>query len=395
MIDDMNGERIVYFDNAATSHPKAPGVADAVSRFIDTVGANPGRSGHRLSIDAARVLFDARELVSRLFNSGDPHRCVFTLNATEAINLALKGLLRPGGHVVTSGMEHNSVMRPLRALEREGVEVSVARCSPGGLLDPDDVRRAIKPNTKMVVLNHASNVTGALLPIRETGRICRESGILLLADCAQTAGCVPIDLRADTADLVAFAGHKSLLGPQGVGGLVVGGRVDISKMTPLKRGGTGSRSEMEEQPDFLPDMLEAGTPNTPGIAGLAAGIEFILSEGIEKIRARELALIRRLIERLSEIPSVEIVGDPNPETRVATVSFNVLGMEASDVGFRLDDEFGVLCRVGLHCAPAAHKTLGTFPKGTVRFSLGYFSTEEEIDYAADALKKISSGSGAR
>jgi len=384
----MEDNQTIYFDNAATSCPKPPGVAEAVARFINEIGANPGRSGHRASIEAARVLFEARELVANLFNAGDPSRCVFTLNATEALNLALKGLLRPGDHAVTTGMEHNSVMRPLRALEKAGVALTVVPCSAAGHLDPADVARAVRPGTKLVVMTHASNVTGTLLPLRDVARLCREKDILLVADCAQTAGCFPIDVQADMIDLLAFAGHKSLLGPQGTGGLVIGERALAANMAPLTQGGTGSRSEYETQPDFPPDMFESGTPNTPGLAGLAAGLEFVLGAGAAKIRAREQSLMSNLITRLLEIPGLTIIGDPDPESRVATVSFNIEGLSPSDVGFRLDDEFGILCRAGLHCAPAAHKTLGTFPGGAVRFGLSYFSTEAEIERAAQALHSI-------
>jgi cysteine desulfurase / selenocysteine lyase len=387
----MNDMNTIYFDNAATSFPKPPGVAVAVSRFINEIGANPGRSGHRSSIEAARVLFDARDLISTLFNSGDPNRCVFTLNATEALNLALKGLLRPGDHAITTGMEHNSVMRPLRALEAAGVSLTIVPCSSGGALDPTDVAAALRADTKLVVMTHASNVTGALLPVREVGRLCRERNILLVVDAAQTGGCFPVDIQSDMIDMLAFAGHKSLLGPQGTGGLVIGSRVDVSQIEPLKQGGTGSRSEFEIHPDFLPDIFEAGTPNTPGIAGLAAGIEFVLSLGVAEIHKREQLLMRILTEKLLDIPGLKIVGDPNPKTRVATVAFNIASQTPSDIGFRLDDEFDVLCRVGLHCAPAAHKTLGTFPGGAVRFGLSYFSTEEEIVKAADALRIIAGG----
>ncbi len=387
----MAEKRTVYFDNAATSFPKPAGVAEAILKAIREIGANPGRSGHRLSVDAARVIFNTREIVARLFNIEDPNRCIFTANATEAINIALKGLLRAGDHAITTGMEHNSVMRPLRALEQAGVGLTVVQCSPDGKLDPDDLARAILPNTKIAVINHASNVNGNIQPVREIGRLCRDKSILLLADCAQTAGCLPIDITEDNIDLLAFTGHKGLLGPQGTGGLILGSRVDITKIAPLKQGGTGSRSEIEFQPDFLPDMFEAGTPNTPGIAGLGAGVEFVLAAGVEKIRDHERTLVRQLVERLKNIKGVEIAGDSDPDTRVATVSFNISGHDPSVVGFRLDDEYGVLCRTGLHCAPAAHRTLGTFPKGAVRFGLSYFSTEEEIDIAINAVADIANG----
>lgn len=381
------GDRTIYLDNAATSWPKPPGVVEAMVRFLNEIGASAGRSGHRLSVEAGRIVYQAREAVAELFGVADPLRVIFGLNATDGLNLALQGLLRPGDHVVTSSMEHNSMMRPLRALEREGVEVTVVRCSPEGVLDPADVEAALRPNTVLVALNHASNVVGTLLPVAEVGRMLRSrpNGPLLLVDAAQSGGAVPIHMDADGIDLLAFTGHKSLYGPTGTGGLVIGPRVDIARLQPIRRGGTGSRSEYEEQPDFLPDCYESGTPNTVGLAGLLAGVRWVLERGVEAIRAHEMALTRRLIAGLSSIPGVTVYGTGDPEQQTAVVSFNIAGMEPSEVGLRLDEEFGVMCRVGLHCAPAAHRTVGTFPTGTVRFSLGAFNTVEEVDRALEAV----------
>jgi cysteine desulfurase/selenocysteine lyase len=382
---------MIYFDNAATSWPKPPGVAAAMLHFLDEIGANPGRSAHRLSVDSARVVFGAREAVVALFNAPDPLRVVFGHNVTEALNLALRGLLRSGDHVITSSMEHNSVMRPLRALEEGDVAVTVVPCSPEGLLDPADVRAAIRPNTFMVALNHASNVVGTLMPVAEVGMIAREHNLLLLVDAAQTGGAYPVDVQADMIDLLAFTGHKSLYGPMGTGGLIIGQRVDVSRLIPLKRGGTGSRSEREEQPDFLPDMCESGTPNAVGLAGLAAGIRWVLDRGVQAIRSHELALTQRLIDGLLEIPGVSVYGSQDAVRQTATISFNVARLLPSEVGMRLDEEHGVLCRVGLHCAPAAHKTIGTFPDGTVRFGLGVFSTSEQVDLALEAVRELANG----
>ncbi len=380
---------MIYLDNAATSYPKPPQVAEAMLHFMNDVGANPGRSGHRLAVDAGRVMYEAREAVAELFNAPDPMRVVFGLNVTEALNLALRGLLRPGDHVVTSSMEHNSMMRPLRALERAGVEVTVVRCSPEGFLDPDDVERALRPNTTLIAINHASNVVGTLLPVAEVGRIARRRGLLLLVDAAQTAGAYPIDMGADGIDLLAFTGHKSLYGPMGTGGLVIGERVDPARLLPLKRGGTGSHSEHEDQPDFLPDRYESGTPNAVGLAGLAAGVRWVLEQGVGAIRAHELSLTRQLIAGLRETPGVTLYGPIDAERRMAVVSFNVAAMDPAAVGLRLDDEHGIMCRVGLHCAPAAHKTIGTFPVGTVRFGLGAFNTADEVRAAIRAVRKLS------
>ncbi len=379
---------MIYFDNAATSWPKPPGVAEAMTRFLNEIGANPGRAGHRRAVEAARIVYSAREAIATLFNAPDPLRVVFGANVTEAINLALRGYLRPGDHVITSSMEHNSVMRPLRDLERKGVEVTVVQCSPQGFLDAADVEAAIRPNTVMIALNHASNVAGTLLPVAEAGKIARRHNLLLLVDAAQTAGAYPIDVQADGIDLLAFTGHKSLYGPMGTGGLVVGERVDVSRLEPLKRGGTGSRSEREEQPEFLPDMCESGTLNVVGLAGLLAGLRWVTERGVETIRAHEMGLAQQLIDGLRAIPGVTVYGGLDAARQTATVSFNIASVEPSEVGLRLDDEYEIMCRVGLHCSPAAHKTLGTFPGGTVRFGLGAFNTAQEVEAALQAVEQL-------
>ncbi len=379
---------MIYFDNAATSWPKPRGVAEAMTHYLAEIGASPGRSGHRLAVDAARVVYGAREAVAELFGAPDPLRVVFGANVTEALNLALNGLLRPGDHVITTSMEHNSVMRPLRALVREGVQITVVRCSSEGALAPADLETAIRPGTRLIVLNHASNVVGTLLPVAEAGCIARRHNILLLVDAAQTAGAYPIDVQADAIDLLAFTGHKSLYGPMGTGGLVIGERVDAAQLKPLKRGGTGSRSEYEEQPEFLPDLCESGTPNAVGLAGLAASTRWILSQGVERIRTHELGLTGQLLAGLAAIPGVTVYGTRDPARQTATVSFNIAGLGPSEVGLRLDDDYEIMCRVGLHCSPAAHRTLGTFPVGTVRFGLGAFNTAEEVDSGLAAVATL-------
>jgi cysteine desulfurase/selenocysteine lyase len=385
---------VIYFDNAATSWPKPPGVTGAMAHFLNDVGANPGRSGHRLSLEAGRVVYEAREVVAELFHAPDPLRVVFGANVTEALNLAIQGYLRPGDHVVTSSMEHNSVMRPLRALAaaddtRGGsISLTVVPCSSQGFLDPADLKATLRPETAMIVLNHASNVCGSLLPVREAGTIARQHGCLLLVDTAQTAGCYPLDMEADQIDFLAFTGHKAMGGPMGTGGLIVGERVDLERLVPLKRGGTGSRSEWEVQPDFLPDMCESGTPNAVGLAGLAAGVHWVLAQGVQAIRQHEMQLTQWLLDGLQEIRGVTVYGGLDASRQTATVSFNVDNLDGSQVGLRLDDDYGVLCRVGLHCAPAAHRTLGTFPDGCVRFGLGAFNRRVEIDEALTAVREI-------
>jgi cysteine desulfurase family protein len=380
---------MIYLDNPATSWPKPPQVKEAMNRFTEEVGANPGRSGHSLSVDAARIVYEAREVLSVLFHAKDSSRIVFTLNATESINLALKGLLKHKDHVITSSMEHNSVMRPLRDLEKKGIELSVIPCFEDGTLDPREVEKRIQSTTRMIVLNHASNVTGTILPIREAGRIARAHNLLFLVDAAQTAGAYPIDVERDGIDLLAFTGHKSLYGPQGTGGLFIGERVNEKEMIPLKQGGTGSRSEFEEQPDFLPDRFESGTPNGVGIAGLLAGVQFVLEKGVDRIRQKESHLMHQLIGGLEKISTLKIYGPENTEDRIATFSFNLTGISPSDVAFCLEKEFGILCRSGLHCAPSAHHTIGTFPEGTIRFGLSVFNREADIETTIQAVSVIS------
>jgi cysteine desulfurase family protein len=385
---------MIYFDNAATSWPKPDTVADAMVHFLEEVGANPGRAAHRRAIESGRIVYEAREALAELFNAPDPLRLVFGGNVTEALNLALCGYLRPGDHVITSGMEHNAVMRPLRALERlsppgrDGVELTVIECSPDGFLDPDDVRTAMRPNTVMIALNHASNVVGTLLPVVEVGMIARQHDALLLVDAAQTGGAYPIDVQADGIDLLGFTGHKALYGPMGTGGLVIGERVDVGRFRPLKRGGTGSNSELEEQPGFLPDKYESGTPNAVGLAGLGAGVRWVLERGVDAIRGHEVALTERLIAGLIDIDGVAVYGGLDAERQTGTVSFNIAGVAPSAVGLRLDEEYGIMCRVGLHCSPAAHRTIGTFPNGTVRFGLSAFNTLEDVEVAIEAVRDI-------
>jgi len=379
---------MIYFDNAATSWPKPAGVGQAMQSYLADIGASPGRAGHRQGLEASRLVYGAREAIAQLVGMDDPLRVVFAKNATEALNLALCGLLQPGDHVVTSGMEHNAVMRPLRELERCGVALTVAPCSPAGELEPADLQAALRPATRLIVLTHASNVVGTRLPLAAAGEIARRHGALLLADTAQTAGAYPLDMAGDGIDLLAFTGHKALLGPQGTGGLVIGARVPLDEFRPLLRGGTGSASEREEQPDFLPDKFEAGTLNAVGLAGLGEGVRFILEAGVETIRRHDETLTAQLLAGLQGIAGVTVYGARRAEAQSPTVAFNIAGLSPADVGLALDDEFGVLCRIGLHCAPAAHRTIGTFPRGAVRFGLGYFNTAGEVEAALEAVRAL-------
>ena len=383
---------IIYFDNAATSWPKPPEMQAAMNAFNEQIGASPGRSGHRLAVEAGRIVYAAREAVAELFHAPDPLRVVFTQNVTAALNIALNGLLHAGDHVIVSSMEHNSMMRPLRALERQGVQVTVAPCASDGLLDPRDIERAIQPNTVLIALNHASNVVGTIQPIAEVGRIARAHDLLFLLDTAQTAGAYPIDMQADAVDFLGFTGHKSLYGPTGTGGLIIGERADRRGFEPIMRGGTGSFSEFEEQPAFLPDKFESGTLNAIGLAGLAASIRWILARGVSAIRAHEVALTRQLIAGLQAIPGVTAHGTRNAARQTATVSFTANQLDPSAMGLRLDEEHDICCRIGLHCAPTAHKTLGTFPAGTVRFGLGALNTAAEVAAALTAVERLTQDS---
>jgi len=379
---------MIYLDNAATSWPKPPEVLDAVTHFLQENGANPGRSGHRRSVEASRIVYAAREALCQLVNGPDPLRVVFGHNITDALNLALFGLLRSGDHVVTSSMEHNSVMRPLSILKLRGLEVSVVKCSSEGYLNPYEVEAAIRPDTRLLVINHGSNVTGTVQPLKEIGSISRKHNTLLLVDCAQTAGAFPIDMKDDAIDLLAFTGHKALLGLTGTGGLIIGERVDVDQLIPLKFGGTGSHSESELQPSFLPDKYESGTINAVGLAGLNAGVRWLLDCGLASVRAHEKELIDLLLDGLSSIPAITVYGGHATDNHVATVGFNVAGLQPSDVALQLDDNFEIMCRSGLHCAPAAHRTIGTFPIGCVRFSLGMFTSKTEIDAVLSAVNEL-------
>ncbi len=380
-------KNIIYFDNAATSWPKPPEIIAAMQDYLQNVGGSPGRSGHRLSIEAARIVFETREKLAELFNVPDPLSIILTRNATEGLNIAIFGFLKPGDHVITSGMEHNSVMRPLRAVEARGVEMTVVPCASDGLVDPGDIIKSIKKNTRAIFITNASNVTGTAMPIADIGKISREHDLVLCVDAAQTAGCYPIDVEEMNIDLLAFTGHKALFGPSGTGGLYIREGLE-KKIEPICVGGTGSRSESEKHPDFMPDRFEAGTPNTTGIAGLRAGVEFILAQRIGRIKDREEKLVQTFMDGVRDLPGLILYGQKSVQRRTPAVSFNIAGMDPASVAMELDEQFGIMSRSGLHCAPAAHKTIGTYPAGTVRFSFSYFNTEEQIVASLEALGKI-------
>jgi cysteine desulfurase family protein len=377
---------MIYLDNAATSFPKPEAVYQALDRFARQDLANPGRAGHKMALAAEHALDDARHLLNQLFHGEAPERFVFTLNCTDGLNMAFKGVLAEGDHVITTDLEHNSVSRPLRKMELDGrITLTRLRADGGGTLDPDAVRRAVTPRTRLIALTHASNVLGTVQPVAEVGRIARDHDLLFLVDAAQTAGVVSIDVQALHIDLLAFPGHKSLLGPTGTGALYVGPRAEVRAW---REGGTGGDSSSETQPRQLPYFLEGGTPNVLGVAGLAAGVRYVMEQGIDRIRAHEVALTERLWRRLDELDGFTVFGHRDPDRRVGTVSFRCAALPAAELGGILDQAFDVAVRPGLHCSPYVHRSLGTFPEGTVRVSPGPFNTEEDIGELARALAEI-------
>jgi len=375
----------IYLDNAATSYPKPESVYRAVDQALRHAAGNPGRGGHDFSLAATRSVLDARDTVAGLFGITDSSRVVFTSGATEAINLALFGLLQPGDRVVTTSMEHNAVVRPLRALQDAGVEVVKVAADRTGLVASADLQQACADPTRMLVMSHCSNVTGTLQPIEALGPWCRQRGILLLVDAAQSAGIFPIDVEGHAIDLLAVPGHKGLFGPAGTGFLYV--RDGLSPR-PLIYGGTGSSSSSDLQPEAMPERLESGTLNTSGLAGLKAGIEFVQLTGLETIRRHEQELLQGLLAGLRRIGGVSVFGPGAVNRHGGAVSFRLDQADPSETGFLLDREFGICCRVGLHCSPDAHKSIGSYPAGTIRVSPGYFNTQQEIDQLLEAVSSL-------
>jgi cysteine desulfurase family protein len=376
----------IYLDNAATSFPKPESVYRALDVFARQDLANPGRAGHKMALAAERALDDCRHLLNQLFGGKGPERWIFTLNCTDALNMAFKGVLADGDHVLTTDLEHNSVSRPLRALELAG-RISLTRIAAdgGGTIDPDALRRAITPRTRLLALTHASNVLGTVQPVAEVGRIAREHDLLFLVDAAQTAGVLPIDVQEMNIDLLAFPGHKSLLGPTGTGALYVGPR---ARVRAWREGGTGGDSSSETQPREYPYFLEGGTPNVLGVAGLTAGVRHVLEQGLESIHAHEVALVERLWRKLDDLGGYRVFGHRDHARRVGTISFRSEALPAAELGGILDQAFDIAVRPGLHCAPYIHRALGTFPDGTVRVSPGPFSSADDIDQLAAALAEV-------
>ena len=376
---------MTYFDNAATTFPKPEIVYTKVMEAMQDYGANPGRSGHKLALKINRGMYDTRMSLAQLFNIGDPMNLIFTFNCTESLNLGIKGVLQPGDHVITTSMEHNSVLRPIRYLEQFGVESTIIKANCLGEINVEDIKNQIKDNTKLIVTTHISNLTGTIMPIKAIGELAKEYGVLYLIDAAQSAGIYEIDATTMNVDMIAFPGHKGLLGPQGTGGLYIRKGLEIKE---IFQGGTGSMSESLIQPDMSPDRYESGTPNGPGIIGLGAGVEYINSKGMDQIRKHEEGLTKYFIEEVSKISGIKLYGPCDITKQAAVVSLNIKDYDSSEIAYILDEQYDIMVRSGLHCAPLAHKTIGTLDQGVVRFSFSPFNTLEEIEYGIKSLREI-------
>lgn len=378
---------MVYLDNAATSYPKAPGVASAMADYVEKVGATINRSSYASAQEAGRVTLSLRERLCRLFNHPDPTHAVLTPGATAGLNMVIKGLLRPGDHCLVSSMEHNAVMRPLVQLEREGVAFERIPCDAQGRLRLEALPGMIKLNTRLVVMAHGSNVCGTVQDAEAVGKICRERGVPFALDAAQTAGHIEVDFERFGLSALVVPGHKGLLGPQGIGALLLD--ADFARrLTPLVAGGTGSASDSEELPDWMPDRFESGTPNMPGVYGWEAALGWLENTGIETLENHEKTLSKRFLEGIYGLKNVKLYGATVPEGRTGVFSVGFLNCDNAEAAWRLEREFGILTRCGLHCAPSAHKTLGSFPEGSVRFSTGWANTEADIDAALSAIAAI-------
>ena len=379
----------IYLDNAATTRHKPNSVKKAMVDYFDNIGCSPGRGGYQCSLKAGRILLETRSIFADFFNVPRPEQIVFTHNITHSLNIAVKGLLDEGDHVITTSMEHNSVLRPLENLKSaRNIEVDYIKCDKDGQLDIGDVRAAITDRTSLIIVTHASNVTGTLMPIEAIGKIAAKNNLFYVIDTAQTAGLYELDFQKLNADVLAFTGHKCLMGPTGTGGFAVSNRA-AKEMDPMIEGGTGSKSDLIVQPDFLPDKFESGTLNTAGIAGLKAGVEFIINKGRENILNHEMKLAEKFLTGLNQINELEIYGPKDLQKQAPTFSINIKGEDLGHISFILDDKYGIMTRSGLHCAPLAHKTIGSYPAGTLRFSIGYFNNKSEIDYTINKLKELS------
>lgn len=379
---------IIYLDNAASTWPKPPAVKDMMAEAIEDYAANPGRGGHTLAMKASKTVFRTRVQLSRLFGIQNPNNLFFYLNATQALNQAIKGFLKPGDHVISSSVEHNSVRRPIEFMRKTSqVEATFIEPRDDHHFYVKDFEKAIQPNTRLLVVSHASNLTGVILPVAELGNLAKQRGVTFLVDASQSAGVLPIHVEEMHIDMLAFPGHKGLYGPQGTGGLYVHNDIDL---VPLIHGGTGSQSEAIEQPTTRPDRYESGTVNTVGLAGLQAGVSFVMEKGVENIRQHEWDLVKQTIAQLLEIPGVQVYGPGIDTERVGVVAFNVGEVDASEVSFILDQQYGIATRSGYHCTPLGHQTAGTEQRGAVRASFGIFNSDKDVEALIDAVKEISS-----
>lgn len=377
----------IYLDNASTSFPKAPTVATAMSDYITNRGININRGSYALAYDVEDTIYTTRQRLNTLFNGHDPSHVVFTQNVTMSLNMVIKGLLKAGDHVLVSSMEHNAVMRPLTQLLDKGITFDIIPCDKTGSIQLESMDSLIRPNTVAMIINHASNVCGTIQPLESIGPICKAHNLQFIVDAAQTAGVIPIDVKACHIDALCFTGHKGLLGPQGIGGIILTKEM-AQTLTPFIAGGTGSFSHLETMPTHMPDAFEAGTLNLPGIIGLNEGLAYIESQGMENIHNHELALTQSFLEGLQSIDGINIVGKQNIQDRTAVVSITIDGMDPASIAYELESNYHIMTRVGLHCAPRAHQTLETYPEGTVRFSFGYANTHKDVETALSALHRI-------
>ena len=377
----------IYLDNASTSFPKAPTVATAMSDYITNRGININRGSYALAYDVEDIIYTTRQRLNTLFNGHDPSHVIFTQNVTMSLNIVIKGLLKAGDHVLVSSMEHNAVMRPLTQLLDKDITFDTIPCDSTGYIQMESIEPLIRPNTVALIINHASNVCGTIQPLESIGSICKAHNLQFIVDAAQTAGVIPIDVKACHIDAHCFTGHKGLLGPQGIGGIILTKEM-AQTLIPLIAGGTGSFSHLETMPTHMPDAFEAGTLNLPGIMGLNEGLSYIESQGMENIHNHELGLTQAFLEGLQSIDGINIVGKQNIQTRTAVVSITIDGMDPANIAYELESTYHIMTRVGLHCAPRAHQTLGTYPEGTVRFSFGYANTHKDVKSALSALHRI-------
>ena len=377
----------IYLDNASTSFPKAPTVATAMSDYITNRGININRGSYALAYDVEDTIYTTRQRLNTLFNGHDPSHVVFTQNVTMSLNMVIKGLLKAGDHVLVSSMEHNAVMRPLTQLLDKGITFDIIPCDKTGSIQLESMDSLIRPNTVAMIINHASNVCGTIQSLESIGPICKAHNLQFIVDAAQTAGVIPIDVKACHIDALCFTGHKGLLGPQGIGGIILTKEM-AQTLTPLIAGGTGSFSHLETMPTHMPDAFESGTLNLPGIIGLNEGLAYIESQGMENIHNHELALTQAFLEGLQSIDGINIVGKQNIQDRTAVVSITIDGMDPANIAYELESTYHIMTRVGLHCAPRAHQTLRTYPEGTVRFSFGYANTHKDVESTLSALNTI-------